>query len=270
MYEIIAVLLVIAYSNTFDIWQALASSIGPGWAGSVPVVLTAAVGTVALASAWWRTRRRRPIAWLPLAASCVLAGVALLLADPEFPAKRIHVPQYALLALVVTRGLRFHLDGVPLLAATALIAAVLGSHDELLQGLYPSRTYGLRDIALNAVSGAAGALAAYAFGVSRPSAESRRVESRWNGQLTGPEWLALIVLTFGWLLLLVALPAFRDGVIPMWPLVPLACGGVAWALASNPAAEIRGGRYVLARAAVLMLATAVYPLITHAFPLAFH
>ncbi|MDP7172068.1 MAG: VanZ family protein [Alphaproteobacteria bacterium] len=89
-------------------------------------------------------------------AAATLALAGLLFADPAFPAKRVHVFQYALLALVVRRGLASRLDGVPLMAMSALVAALLGVHDELIQGLRPERYFSLTDILVNTVSASAG------------------------------------------------------------------------------------------------------------------
>src|SRR3954453_14448924 len=155
----VAALLVIAYVNTFELWALLVRSIGPEQAALVPVAtLAAGLGL----TGWWIILHRGTIRMRPvlLITALALAALGLALTDPSYPAKRIHVPQYLLLALVLRRALSDHVGGTALNAATIVVTLVFGIHDEMLQGLHPSRTYGLRDILVNATAGASGAFLA--------------------------------------------------------------------------------------------------------------
>ena len=80
---------------------------------------------------------------LLLGGSAAVATFGLMLTDPQFPAKRIHVAEYIAVAWLVYRGLGGRLGAPRRAAAAALIASLLGVHDELIQGLHPRRTFGV-------------------------------------------------------------------------------------------------------------------------------
>jgi len=266
LYQAAALTLVVGYVNTFQIWQTLVTGIGPSGANLVPLGLVVLAGAGVAFVAARRRRQRFPVSTPALAVAFIAACAAVLLCDPAFPAKRIHLPQYAILALVVGRALAAHLDGLSLLAATSIITALLGGHDELLQGVLPDRTFGLRDIAVNTLSGLSGALLTHAFHLKSPSTgkeEGRRLA------LTPFEWLGFVLLAIGWLLLLLSIPGFRGEVLPVWTILPLAGGAVAWGLLGH-GGPATGPRFFLVRANVLMLSAAAYPLSTHAFSLVLH
>ncbi len=98
-----ALVMVCAFSLSFPVWRELARLLGTG-ADWVPV---AALACVALAAAGWARRRKNrgvPVTWLPLAVGGALAVAGLAMTDPAFPAKRIHVSLYMVLALVLRAG----------------------------------------------------------------------------------------------------------------------------------------------------------------------
>src|SRR5258708_1530858 len=217
-YEVAAIGLIAVYVNAFEVWQALGESLGQTTANFIPLWLAAAVGAFAIVAAIHRLAQRQPVGWWTLAVGGVLAGLAFRLADPAFPAKQAHVPEYLLMALVVHRAFRLHLSGAALVVATTVATAVLGSHDEFLQGLSPDRTFGIRDIAVNAVAGLAGALICYALeGAPRLT----RIGSTAEGRLGASEWVAMGILFGGWVGLFLATYEFRAGVLPTSPLAPL-------------------------------------------------
>jgi hypothetical protein len=264
-YEVAAFALLLAYVNAFSLWQILARSLGRVGAELLPLILlAAAAGAIGGRIVMLRRRGIAVRLWFCLGAGA-LAALAACLVDPLFPAKRIHVAEYMVLAWVVDRMFRRELTGVGLLAATALMTAALGSHDELIQGLYPGRTYGLRDVVVNAVSGLAGALLIHGFA---PAREPGGPPARWK--LSRSEWLAVGALIAGWGALLLALSALRGGPVPLWPLLPLFAGAVACAIAIDRPQGVTGGRSVLRKIAFIMVATAVYPLLSHALALDLH
>ena len=93
-----------------------------------------------------------------VAAVLRLCLLALLVSDMRYAVKRIHVVEYLFLSLVVRYGMSWKLQEKNLLLFSFLATAVFGVHDELLQGIHPLRTYGLRDMAVNGISAAGGAL----------------------------------------------------------------------------------------------------------------
>src|SRR3954452_23016397 len=115
----LAALLVVAYVNTFELWAVLVQSTGPAQAALVPF---ATLGIGLGLAGWWTVRHRGTLRLSPtlLFAGLTLAVLGLALTDPAFPAKRIHVPQYLLLALVLRRALSDHVGGAVLTAVTIL------------------------------------------------------------------------------------------------------------------------------------------------------
>jgi len=213
----VAALLVIAYVNTFELWAVLVRSIGPEQAALAPVT-TLALG-VGLAG-WWIVAHRGAIGIRPawLIAGVALALLGLALTDPAYPAKRIHVPQYLLLALVLRRALSDHIGGTILTAATILVTLIFGIHDEMLQGLHPSRTYGLRDILVNTTGGASGALLAAGMGLWRGSSGPFHLPARI--------WTALAFQSAALIFLVVTLMSYV-GIIPVDQPPPALAGAPA-------------------------------------------
>ena len=262
-YRIAALVLVAAYIAAFDFWRALVGRLGTGRADILPVALTGLAAIVVLALGLQSAGRGRRANLTAVVVGIVIAVAALFLSDPAFPAKRIHVLEYALLAVVVGRAVSVETGGRALLFATALATVVLGSHDELIQGLLDGRTFGLRDFEIDAVSAVAGVAIGHGLGLF-PEAGSVQTES-----LEFDEWLALAILVAGWLAMLAAMSRLTDTPMPLWPVVPLAAGGLGWAIASA-GAPATAARRTLATLALLILATAIEPILAHAIPLDFH
>src|SRR5688572_29698321 len=99
----LAAVMVVLYVNTFELWAILVGWIGADRAALVPFV-TLGCGLLG-AAAWWARRRDDGARFRPvlIVAALGLALLGLALTDPDYPAKRIHVPQYLLLALVLRR-----------------------------------------------------------------------------------------------------------------------------------------------------------------------
>ncbi|MBT5107126.1 MAG: VanZ family protein, partial [Rhodospirillaceae bacterium] len=156
----------------------------------------------------------------------MIAVAGILATDPNFPAKRIHIPQYFILALVLHRALSFDLPAPWIFPGAVLFAAVLGVHDELIQGLLPSRTFGLRDIGVNSL----GALSGGAVG-----AGLSLFAARVNKDLPTPNGATLFgigAVVIGLALMLAPLEYFRDASIPVWTITPLLAAGFALCLIS--------------------------------------
>lgn len=68
------------------------------------------------------------------------------------PEEALHFIQYGALSLLVYRALLYRLRDVGIYASAVLVAALLGSVDEIIQWATPRRFFDFRDIALNAGS----------------------------------------------------------------------------------------------------------------------
>lgn len=259
----VAAALVALYVNMFALWRGVSGLIGDA-AGNVPYAVTllvlACLGIVAVRSARSRTRTD----WLIVACALTCAVIGLLATDPDYPSKRIHVPQYIALALVVRRGLCLHMSGWPLTLVGWMITMVLGCHDELVQGFHPQRTFGLVDVLTNGWGAAAGALLSHGFGWMEKT-------GRPNGLAPSiPVVFATICVIAGLGLELFALNAFKEALLPYWAMVPLLGGALAWACADVASRYGDGWRHGLSVLVLLSALAAVYPVISHVAPLAFN
>lgn len=256
----LAVLLVAVYVNTFAVWQALRLRLGDG-ATLVPWIVAAALVLLGVGFAR-RGEARRRVSPTLLALSLAVAVAGLLFADPEFPAKRIHVPQYALLSAVVWMALRRQVDAAHLALFTILVTALFGVHDEYLQGLHPSRTYGAADMLANLCGAVAGVLALAAF-TGRPIA-TRTTAALPRGVVSGA-----IMAAIGLVLHIAVLVAFRGQTIPYWTALPLLAGVLALALALARDDGAPGVRHAGTTIVVLLALLSAYPVIANETPLDF-
>ncbi len=131
-------------------------------AGASPV-LFALVALAGAAAVVLRRGEPRTLRLALLGGALVVAAASLAMTDPEFPPKRVHVPEYIAVAWLIYQGLQGRLGGARRAAAAALLATLLGVHEELAQGLHPQRTLGAFDMVVNGVGAIAGALAALAM-----------------------------------------------------------------------------------------------------------
>ena len=248
----LALALTIAYGGAFAPWRWLTETLPPTAAEAVPPALALVLFAAALPRL--RAGGRAGVAWL--VAAVALAGAGLLIFDPAFAAKRVHVLQYALLALVTRGMLAGRLWGVRLAIAAALIAALLGVHDELIQGLRPERTFGLGDILVNGVAAAAGGcLGAALAGPRRPA----------DGAPIGAGgWAAIAVALTALAIWLAALARFAVYALPAWAWLPLPLALLLWPLLSA-----RGRRWPAALPVWLAAAAIVAPLVARLAELPF-
>ena len=258
----IGAVLVVLYVNMFAVWRGVSALMGDA-AGNVPYAVTlivlACLGAVAVRTA--RTRKRTEWLIVAVALVCMIAG--LLATDPEFPSKRVHVPQYIVLALVVRRGLCTRMSGWPLTLSGWVVTVVLGCHDELIQGFHPQRTFGLVDIVTNSWGAAAGSLLAHGFGWMD--------SGRPNGK--PPPWtvtVAMLCALAGVWLELIALNGFKEAVLPYWASVPLLGGVLAWTCANAVSDYGDGWRHAFRVLVFFSGVIALYPVISHVAPLVFN
>ena len=159
--------LIVLYAHAYSVWAFLSAQLGVV-ANYVPIVLSVLVLATVIA-VLVKKGSARPgssikaglkIHWLIAGLLCVV--IALALPDSSSPAKRIHVPEYLLLSFAIFTLLRQKLTGVLLIIFCVLITTLYGAHDEMIQGLLPSRSFGFKDIMVDALSGLGGACIAYA------------------------------------------------------------------------------------------------------------
>ncbi len=122
--------------------------------GAVAIVVAGAVALLV------RLRRRGAPSWAY--GALVVAGLGYALGLGWLRAirlERVHLPEYGVAAWLAWRALvPTWTDRGSTFVAAAVLAALLGWGDELLQAVTPGRVYDLRDVAANALGAALGAL----------------------------------------------------------------------------------------------------------------
>ena len=258
-YFSLAALLVVLFIPTVGIWNRLTEEFGKTVSLLIPVVAAAVVFGILFVTQR-RHRDQLKYRWPILCVATLLAIVALVFTDPQFPAKRIHLVEYMLIAFVVRRAICRWVSGVALVTMTLVIGILFGVHDELIQGMHPDRTFGHRDIAIDGISAIAGSLAGH--GTRLFEGLPQRDQS-WS---TPNLWIILVV-TLSMVVFLYPLPELRDAPLPWWTLAPLFVAGITWHAFDRPRralgdpASLAGG---------MLLAAVCYPLLTHVTPLTFH
>lgn len=262
----LSILLIPAYVNMFGVWKLLNLMLGEFVMLVLPVIITLALLTVILFLYRKRiqTSRSAP-ALLPGIIGAAFCLFALTVPDPQFPVKRIHVAEYLLLSLVVRYTMSCRLQGYPLLFFSALFAALLGVHDEFLQGLHPARTYGLRDMTVNSLGAWGGALIWHGMGVFSNTAKPlvKTVQFRLQSSSLYIFWLLAGVAA-----LITPLVWYRGLDLPLWPAMPLFAAVVLYSLYENrfPGTWKHG----ITSVSVLSFSLILYPALTHVATLSFY
>ncbi len=258
---VLAMFLTVAYVETFALWRWLGTLVSPAAASGVPFVVTGLVLAAAVGMGFIIRRRNIRVQWASVLLGVVIAVVSLFLSDPRFPAKRIHIVEYGILAIVVRHAFSYRLDGARLLWATVAVTALLGCHEELLQGLHPLRTFGPADFARNGVAAVAGGLIGHGLHLFQR-------EIRANQDVSSALSLETVVVLLGAGLLLLSLAAFRSDWIPWWTLAPLLAAGAVWVRRFG--AWTGGFLHPVALGFWLCQTMSLYPLLSNVSPLVLH
>ncbi len=256
------------YVSLFPLWKYLSTLLG-GRADQIftylPLVLLILFLVSAAAIRLPSAQRSTPVAALPLAAGLVICLLSLLVPDPGFPVKRIHVAEYAALSLVARYAMSPWLSGRPLLFYSVCLAAVLGIHDEFLQGLHPARTYGLRDMAVNALGSLGGGLIWHGLNLFSPGSTTIDIDPAAEPVAEPVAGGLIDRLYLGWLAaatLMLAGPAYRFKGYPvaLWTVLPLLAALVFYIL-YRPTFQDRSSHGMFALT-ISCVALAAYPLLT--------
>jgi hypothetical protein len=262
----LSAVLVLVYVNMFPLWKLLSSRWGQEVFVVVPIVIGA--GSLILVSIIFSGRQqnaRSTVKKSVLIAGLVFCTIALVIPDPQFPVKRIHVAEYVLLSLVVRFSMSFKLQGAPLLFFSACFASVLGVHDELLQGWHPSRTYGLRDITVNTLASFGGALIWHElkFFSWKKSLSDKQTLSSKNSSSVYLVWLISGVIVF-----IIPLVLYRGSTIPSWPAMPLIGTIVYFSLYKDQ--FFTSWKHGIAALSIVSFALTLYPIINNVKALLFY
>lgn len=243
--------LVPIYVNMFPIWKYLSTRFGEDIFIYLPLVfLVLFIGGIL--GIWLKAAKRTvPTNKAGLALGLLFCCLGLLISDPEFPVKRVHVVEYAFLCLVARYAMSHFLCGLPLLFFSALFCTLLGIHDEFLQGLHPARTFGLRDMGVNLLGSFGGGLIWHSLHLF----SNHQTSTIKSTDVCFVCWLSVSVLMLVW-------PAqyYRGLVVEMWVALPLLAAAAYYFLYRNKfSPELSHGINVLATTAI---ALGGYPLLT--------
>lgn len=250
-------LLVSLYVNTFDIWRAIGRYFGSTARDALPILSLVLLLLGAFGMAAFRTRKRKSFSPAALGAAILVGAIGFFAVDPSFPAKRIHVFQYAVLAFLVWQIIPKHQHTVWTSTLVLVLGAVYGVHDEFLQGLHPKRTYGLRDMFVNLCGVGAGLLLIRAFSHHRPM-------TRRQGDVLPDvrSLVALVALLISIVLFAYAATGYRRDLMPIWTLLPLLSAGLLLSFTNR--SEMRSGYRTIEQTIVFVsLLLSLYPIIVY-------
>jgi hypothetical protein len=135
-------------------YQAIVQHFPPQTAGRIPLFIIAILAAVYTAVCIRRKVALRCV--IVLAASTVI--VFLIVSFEDNANKYIHTPQYIIMIWLLYLALAVDYRGSGLLLLVFVCAVMLGIVDELLQGIHPQRTYGWKDMIIDAASSIIGIL----------------------------------------------------------------------------------------------------------------
>ncbi len=137
-----------------------------GWAVAAILVCAAVVALVFLMRQT-QPASRHDVVWIVVSAAIFVAWTFSLRRSPE---ESVHFLEYGVLAVLIHRALRPSIRSALVFVAGALIGSLVGTIDEIIQWITPSRYWDWRDLVLN---GGAGALVqVILWRVVRPSVRS--------------------------------------------------------------------------------------------------
>jgi len=248
----LAIALMVVFMQTIGVWRWLTDALGKTGAILVPFVLAVVVFGTVLSIRLYAGHSLR-LRWSYLIVAALVSAIALYIPDPQFPAKRIHVAEFMLLAFLIRRGFCRWTGGIPLITLTAICGIVLGAHDELLQGLHPDRRFGHTDIVVDGLASIAGALAGHGLKLYD------NIPKRDVDWIFPPLW-ALVLVAAGFIAFLFPLPAFQELPLPLWTLVPLSLSALMWYTLDQTPRPLGDPASVIVWLVFLMI---FYPVLTH-------
>ncbi len=218
----LSVLLMLCFVQGYPIWAYLYRSTSSSLLIILPIA-AALICILVLFTLFAKHGIQRSTLWLvPV---ILFIGIGLYLPDAAVPSKRIHVAQYMMLAILVRKALSFRHGGVALLIWTLLVTAILGIHDEILQGLHVQRYYGLRDMVVNLFGALSGAVLGYMLGMFEQNAEGVTTVSITFGEYAGVLFLTASVVAW-----VVSLQSYLGTNLPIVTTAPLIIVISAWFL----------------------------------------
>lgn len=257
-----SVLLVVAYVNLFDLWAWLNNHLEKQILDILPIGITLFVLGALIVMFSRVEKQYNNLDRRYFFGGIALCLLALCIPDARYAVKRIHVVEYLSLSLLIRYAMSYRLQGRSLFYFSLLATVLLGIHDELLQGIHSSRTYGLRDMTVNAVAAAGGSMIWQSIFLFNKT-KSIVVEQPATGLA---QRLYLSWLFFAVIALIVPMTGYRYQTIPYWPLLPLAAAPALYFLNCSRRSGTQHGIMVVNMLSFSML---VYPVFINVFSITF-
>lgn len=213
-------LLVIVYVNLFTLYTLIKEQLGTEFIYWAPLILPPVVLFYFLLKAFSNhSIRKKQVKWRWVIVGILFCVFALFIPDPAIAVKKIHVTEYLILSLLARYTISHNYSCGKLFLFAFLFTTLLGIHDEFLQGIHPSRTYGLRDMAVNIFSALGGSCIWHGLQLFQSDTKPEIITSTAKPR-------ALIFCYLAWLITSVAGLAFPivgylNDTIPFWPTLPL-------------------------------------------------
>jgi len=256
---LLPIIITLSFQNGVDVWRNLSARMDDHLAVFFTTLLLVAVFLI-----WTK--------WIELDLKKLLCKQAVFIVlllttlfwipDPQFAAKKIHIPEYIFIALLCRWALTpFFQNSRYLSLASFLMVVFLGIHDEVLQGFHPERYFGYIDIVVNIGSGVVGCWLG-----DRLLARDQKMA--WS---VGPQfYLFLSYCAIATILFLSILWRYKGLYIPAWTILPY-CGCVLALLVSPRPVFLKRDTYLIFNLFVFSsLSLGLYLVGGHALSLSFN
>jgi hypothetical protein len=146
---VLLIFVTVPFVRIVQVWVADQIGSQAFFYGSVTVVAAAAVAAVLLGRRWRGKISLRSLLWIGLPMAVVIFW-SMRLWHPE---EAVHFVEYGVLGVLLYTALRHQVPDRSVFLSAALLGAALGTVDEIIQWITPSRIFDHRDLLLNAGAG---------------------------------------------------------------------------------------------------------------------
>ncbi len=136
------------------VYNVIALRWSPEFAGFLPRLILLVAGTAYI---FYSIKAKLPFNKMFLLIPCAIISCLIIYLEPN-PNKHIHIPEYVLMTWLLFEAVRIDYKGTGIFLLVFFCSSFLGVLDEILQGIFPSRSYGWQDMLINSSSSLIGIL----------------------------------------------------------------------------------------------------------------
>ncbi len=130
------------------LYRFIATKFGIVFVGKIPLFLVLILGIAYVIYMRISNASLKNLAYM---LPCAIIVIIIFMVESN-PNKRIHIPEYVVLAWLVYAALSREYQGKGIFILIFVCTSMLGVVDELEQGIHPGRFYGLSDMMVNSAS----------------------------------------------------------------------------------------------------------------------